>query len=78
MMLVGLPSVLEQGPLLPLSSQFMLPPASFQMLKVRTMPRPRAAPIPASPPKLAAELHADAWMVSPDEAALGTLTPFWM
>lgn len=32
----GLPSVVEQGPLLPVSSQFMKPLASFQIAKVRT------------------------------------------
>ena len=49
-MLDGLPSVLEQGPLLPLSSQFMKPPLSFQTLKVSTMPRFRAWPMVVSPP----------------------------
>lgn len=32
----GLPSVVEQGPFEPVSSQFMYPVASFQMAKVRT------------------------------------------
>src|SRR4051794_17471487 len=38
MMLAGFPSVLLQGPELPLSSQFMYWLLSFQMLKMRTMP----------------------------------------
>jgi hypothetical protein len=49
-MVDGIPAVLLQGPELPLSSQFMYPPASFQMLKIRTMPRPRASPIVVRPP----------------------------
>jgi len=77
MMFEGLPSVLVQGPLLPLSSQFMLPLLSFQILKTSTMPRPKACPMLARPPNCAAELHADAWIVSPEEDALGTLCPFW-
>lgn len=76
-MFEGLPSVLVQGPLLPLSSQFMYPPLSFQILKTSTMPLPNACPIPAKPPYCEAELHADAWIVSPDGDALGTLCPFW-
>lgn len=32
----GLPSVVLQGPLLPVSSQFIYPLASFQMAKLRT------------------------------------------
>lgn len=39
MMSAGLPSVVEQGPLEPVSSQFMKPDASFQMAKVRTTVR---------------------------------------
>jgi hypothetical protein len=47
----GLPSVAEQGPLLPESSQFIKPPLSFQTLITRTMPRPRASPMVARPPR---------------------------
>ena len=74
-MLDGLPSLALHGPLLPLSSQFMLPPASFQMLKASTMPPPSAWPMPASPPTDAAEEQADAKMLSPPRAAPGMVLP---
>jgi hypothetical protein len=49
-MLDGLPSVLLQGPALPLSSQFMYWLLSFQMLNTSTMPLLRALPMVARPP----------------------------
>jgi hypothetical protein len=53
-MVDGIPAVLLHGPELPLSNQFIYPPASFQMLKMRTMPRPRASPIVVRPPSVPA------------------------
>ena len=49
----GFPAELLQGPELPLSSQFMNWPLSFQMLNISTIPRPRASPIVVKPPRLA-------------------------
>lgn len=49
-MFVGFPSVLLHGPALPLSSQSIYCPASFQMLKARTIPRPNASPMVGRPP----------------------------
>ena len=77
-MVAGLPAVLLQGPLLPLSSQFMNCELSFQMEKARTMPRPRASPIVVKPPYDWADVHDAAVMVSPVDTALWTATPFWM
>lgn len=51
----GLPSVEEQGPLLPLSSQFIYPEASFQMENTSVMPRLRAWPIVGRDPNVAAD-----------------------
>ena len=81
-MFAGLPAELLHGPELPLSSQFMYCPLSFQMLKMRTMPLPRPWPIVVRPPRLAAVLsedeHHDAVMESrPDEeTAFGMVLPF--
>jgi hypothetical protein len=80
----GFPSVLLQGPELPLSSQFMKPLASFQILKMRTMPRPSALPMVVSPPKVAAELSTDVHQSSvmeltpAEDTALAITLPFWM
>ena len=45
------PSSTLHGPALPVSSQVIFPPASFQMEKMSTMPRSMASPICARPPR---------------------------
>lgn len=88
-MVDGIPAVLLQGPELPLSSQFMYPPASFQMLKMRTMPRPRASPIVGKPPSVPASesiaVQKDSVMeLAPekpddeDATAFAITLPFWV
>jgi hypothetical protein len=83
-MVAGLPAELLHGPELPLSSQFMYWLLSFQILKIKTMPRPSASPIVVRPPRVAAVLsddeHHDAVMESrpDDDTAFWITLPFWM
>lgn len=80
----GFPAVLLHGPLLPLSSQFIYCPPSFQILNTNTIPAPRASPIVVRPPRLAAapslESHHAAVIESrpvDGDTGSGITTPFW-